>query len=274
MDLFRRPSGEGLVKVILAAILALAVGCPAWAQGPGRVIRVTGNADYPPLTWQDRKDPEKVTGFAIELLELAFKDLGIQVAGTYVGPWARAQANVRTGQVDMLAGAYITEERQTYMDYVTPPFVMDPTVIFVRKGDPLKFERWEDLIGLKGGAPIGNSFGEKFDQFEKAYLDVERVPVLDQAFGKLLAGRSRYVVYGLYPGLAEAEAAGLRDKLSYLPDSVISEGLYFTISKKSPFDTPEVRAYLSKKVKEFARQKLPERLMEKYLKLWREQNAP
>jgi polar amino acid transport system substrate-binding protein len=264
------------MRLLIAALMACVLTGPALAQDrdAGRVLVVTGNAEYPPLTWQDKKDPGRMTGFAIELLELALKDQDIKVVGKYVGPWARAQANVKGGAVDMLAGAYITEERQAYMDYIQPPFIMDPTVVFVKKGDDLKFETWDDLIGLKGGAPIGNSYGEKFDQFAKEHLDIERVPLVDQAFDKLLSGRNRYVVYGLYPGLAEAEVTDRRERLDYLQNSVISEGLYFTISKKSRWNTPQLRDLLARKVKEFSRQKLPERLMEKYLKLWKEQNEP
>lgn len=261
------------MKAIAAAALMLLFTSLACAQGAGSrvILTVSGNAEYPPLTWQDKKDPTRMTGFAIELLELALKDLEIQVEGRYVGPWARAQANVRTGQVDMLAGAYMTEERKTYMDYILPPFIMDPTVIFVKKGDTLKFDSWEDLIGLRGGAPIGNSFGEKFDQYEKAYLTIERVPRIGQAFDKLLTGRNRYVIYGLYPGLAEAELSGRRELLSHLPNSVISEGLYFTISRKSACNTPQFREHLARKVREFVSRKVPEQLMEKYLRLWKEQ---
>ncbi len=263
------------MRSILALCLSALLSGMAWAGDCDscKVITVTGNAEYPPLTWRDKRDPTRITGFAIELLEIAFKDLGIKVESRYVGPWARAQANVRGGLVDMLAGAYITEERKTYMDYITPPFIQDSTVIFVKKGREFRFESWDDLMGLRGGAPIGNSYGEAFDRFEKEKLNIERVPLLDQAFDKLQAGRNHYVVYGLYPGLAEAEVSGRREWLTYLPNSVISEGLYFTISKKSPCNCPMIREHLARKVKEMAAQKLPEQLLEKYLRIWKEQAA-
>jgi polar amino acid transport system substrate-binding protein len=256
----------------LCLLATMAVSARAQEGDPCKVVIVSGNAEYPPLTWRDKQHPDRITGFAIELLALAFKDLGITVEARYVGPWARAQDMVRQGEVDMLAGAYITEERKTYMDYITPPFIMDPTVVFVKKGDKLRFNTWDDLIGLKGGTPIGNSYGEKFDAFEKEHLDIERVPKLSQAFDKLEAGRNRYVIYGLYPALAEAEVTGRRGRITYLTNSVISEGLYFTFGQKSPCNTPRIKAHLESKVREFTRKKLPEQLMEKYLKLWKEQS--
>lgn len=257
-------------KVWLACCILWMVSSVVYAQECKKII-VTGNAEYPPLTWQDKRNPDKIIGFAIELLEIAFKDIGIEIEGKYVGPWARAQDEVRQGNVDMLGGAYITEERKTYMDYIIPPFVMDPTVIFVKKGDVFPFQKWEDLIGIKGGTPIGNSYGEAFDKFAEEKLTIERVPKLNQAFSKLEAGSNRYVIYGLYPGLAEAEVTGFRDKIEYLPNSVISEGLYYTFSKKSLCNTDPIKEHLTKKVKEFVEKKLAEQLMDKYLILWKEQ---
>lgn len=234
-------------------------------------VIVTGNAEYPPLTWQDKTNPDKLIGFAIELLELAFAELDVTVEGRFVGRWARAQKEIEWGNVDMLGGAYITEERKTYMDFVTPPFVMDPTVIFVPKGKSFPFEKWEDLIGLTGGAPLGNSFGEEFDTFAEEHLTIERVPRLAQAFQKLEKGRNDYVVYGLYPGLAELEVIGVSDEIEYLPNSVIEEGLYFTFSKQSACNTPEVHAHLRQKIQEFTEQGVVQELLEKYLKIWKEQ---
>ncbi len=241
--------------------------------GPCKIIRVSGNAEYPPLTWQDKEDPQKLTGFAVELLEMAFAEVGIEIRAVYAGPWKRAQEAMRKGQIDILGGAYITAERQTYMDYVHPPFVMDPTVIFIPKGRPFKFEKWEDLIGLTGGAPTGNSFGETFDRFEKEHLKIERVAKLSQAFKKLVNGRSDYVVYGLYPGLADAETSGYGDRIDYLPKSLISEGLYFTFSKKSPCNCSRLKEHLVRKIEIYTDQQLVEKLMLKYLSIWKEQSS-
>ncbi len=237
-------------------------------------IVISGNAEYPPLTWQDKSNPKKLIGFAVELLEIAFSDTEIEVDARYVGPWARAQNEVKQGNIDMLGGAYITEERQTYMDYIIPPFVMDPTVIFVKKGKPFHFEKWEDLIGLTGGTPLGNSYGEKFDSFAKKNLKIELVPKINQAFKKLARERNDYVIYGMYPGLAEAEATGFSDKIEHLSNSIISEGLYFTISKKSPCNSRDIKDHLSRKVKEFSEKKIPDKLIKKYLQIWREQSKP
>ena len=234
-------------------------------------IIVSGNAEYPPLTWQDKDDEGKLTGFAVELLKMAFIDTQIEIRARYAGKWKRTQTEVKIGNVDILCGAYITEERKKYMDYIFPCFVMDPTVIFVKKGGNFKFKSWQDLKKLLGGAPIGNSYGESFDRYEKKHLLIERVPKVVQGFKKLVSGRNDYFIYGLYPGLAEAEVSNFSDKIDYLDNSVISEGLYFTISKKSPCNCDAVKRHLTKKIIEFKEKNIPETLMKKHLKIWREQ---
>ncbi len=259
---------SGVLILILASVAYSAESANC------KKILVTGNAEYPPLTWQDKTNPKKLIGFAVELLEIAFSEIGIEVDARYVGHWARAQHEVKLGNIDMLGGAYITEERKTYMDYVIPPFVMDPTVIFVKKENSFPFEKWEDLIGLAGGTPIGNSYGERFDKFAEEHLTIERIAKLSQAFKMLEFERSDYVIYGLYPGLAEAEVTGLEGKIEYLLNSVISEGLYFAFSKKSPCNCQEIKGHLAKKVKAFSEQKLPDKLIKKYLEIWKEQVKP
>lgn len=261
------------ITLIFLMATTLAQSVNAADYGACKKILVTGNAEYPPLTWQDRQHPDKLTGFAIEILEIVFRDLDLPVEARYVGPWARAQAEVRQGNIDMLGGAYITEERQTFMDYVMPPFVMDPTVIFIKKGKAIRFEKWADLIGLTGGSPIGNSYGDKFDRFAKEKLTIDLVREVSQAFKKLVIDRNDYVVYGLYPGLAVAEENGLRNQLEYLPNSVISEGLYFTFGKKSPCNQQVLKDHLAKRVQELSEQKIPEQLLEKYLDIWKAQSA-
>ena len=269
------PATESRMKQYILVLLLL-FGVVVSAQADECVncntLRISGNAEYPPLTWQDKQDPTKLIGFAIELLKMAFSDLDIEVKGVYAGPWKRAQKAIQQGEIDVLGGAYITEARKRFMDYVQPPFVIDPTVIFVRKGEPFHFQSWQDLIGLTGGAPTGNSFGEAFDQFEEEHLDIERVTRISQAFKKLISRRSDYVVYGLYPGLAELELIESGDKIGYLPTSVIEEGLYFTFSKQSPCNCKRMKTHLSQKIQSFAAQQLPQKLIRKYLSIWKQQS--
>lgn len=259
-------------KVGLMSLMMMLMASSVWS-GECKKIVVTGNPQYPPILFRDKTNPGKLVGISIELLEKAFGELGIEVEAVDSGSWARAQKDAQTGQVDMLAGAFITEERKTYMDYILPPFMTIPSVIWVMKGQAFPFEKWEDLIGLTGGTLINNSFGEKFDAFAKEKLTIEQIPRIELAFRKLEAGRNRYVLYESYQGLAILESLGFKDKFEYLPLPVSEEGLYFTFSQKSACNDPKLKDHLVQKVNEYTEQKMVDQLMEKYLAIWKERGA-
>lgn len=59
-------------SMILGLLMVCACAHNVYAADYGacQKILVTGNAEYPPLTWQDKQHPDKLTGFAVELLEM------------------------------------------------------------------------------------------------------------------------------------------------------------------------------------------------------------
>jgi polar amino acid transport system substrate-binding protein len=248
-----------------ALIISLFVNL-AYSEECTKIV-VSGDPEYPPITWKDRNS-EKLLGTYVELLEIAFSELNIPIEAKYVGNWTRAQSNALHGNIDILAGPYINDERKTYMDYVFPEFSLDPTVVFVWKGQTFPFKKWEDLIGLKGGIPIGNSYGDQFDEFAKGTLKIRRVSSVKQLFRMLEAGRIKYILLGLYQGLIEAEKIGFNEKIEYLPHYLVSEKMYVAFSKKSP--CKKYLKFLSQKSKEFASLKTHEKLLPKYIKLWNE----
>ncbi|WP_232802567.1 hypothetical protein [Motilimonas sp. E26] len=76
-----------------------------------RSLLVTGNAEYPPILWRDFDNPGKLTGVAVELLELALMGTGIAVDARDRGGWARAQQDARRGEI---RGFYYAPARAVY----------------------------------------------------------------------------------------------------------------------------------------------------------------
>jgi len=87
-----------------------------------------------------------------------------------------------------LLRVYYNDERAQYLDYVQPPFAYDPVQVFVANEAPFEFKSQNDLIGKKGVANEGESFGTTFDAFLKDRLTVKRVDGLSAAFDALLSG--------------------------------------------------------------------------------------
>ncbi len=257
----------------LCKALLLLLLLPGLAGAVGKCERLvaTGNPEYPPYLWRDPQSPEHLIGANADLLMQIGEQLGVKIEMLYTGPWSRAQDEVRTGRVDLLAGAFLTLPRLESMDYVHPAFFQTPSVVWVRKGQAFPYSGWDDLRGRTGGTLVNNSFGQQFDTFAKTNLTLENVPSLTQAFQKLLLGRTEYVLYERYPGVALADTLGMQADLETLEPPISSEGLYLTLSHDSACNEPWLRGQLAKKMTELTAAGLPETLLQRNLERWKAQ---
>lgn len=117
---------RGFYRLFLLLFVVLLM--PAFAVAAGKCERLvaTGNPEYPPYLWRDPQNPQKLIGANADLLQHLAKELGVVVDIIYTGPWSRAQDEVRTGRVDLIAGAFLTLPRLDVMDYVHPAFYFTP----------------------------------------------------------------------------------------------------------------------------------------------------
>lgn len=260
---------------LAGALLGLLPASPSLAAGGvcERIV-VTGNADYPPLLWIDPENPARLTGAAVELLEKALQDSGIHVDALHVGSWDKAQQEVRSGRVDMLAGSFLTPERLNEVDYVYPPYLDIPSVIFVRRGEAFPFSGWDDLRGKQGSSLASSSFGAAFDSFARDHLDLLATASIDQAFEQLLSGKVDYLIHERHQGQALAAQRNVLDQLDILEGSLINEPLYFSISHHSACNSPMLRAALAKGVYKLVREGEPRRLLDKHREEWAARFAP
>ncbi|WP_079228388.1 substrate-binding periplasmic protein [Pseudomonas putida] len=236
-------------------------------------LTATGNPEYPPYLWRDPHNPEQLIGANADLLKAVGKALGLEVKVVYGGPWSRAQEEVRTGRIDLMAGYFMTQERQQQMDFISPPFLRTRSVVWVRQDDAFAYREWADLKGHKGGTLVSNSHGQQFDDYARANLQLEAVPGARQAFEKLLLKRNDYVIYEQYPGMALVRTQGWEGQLKVLDPPVSSEGLYLALSHQSKCNRAELRERLAQKMKEMVAGPVPEQLVEKNLELWKQQQV-
>jgi polar amino acid transport system substrate-binding protein len=224
-----------------SVLLLFGLLAPVVATAAGKCERLvaTGNPEYPPYLWRDPQNPQQLIGANADLLQHLAKELGVAVDIIYSGPWSRAQAEVKAGRVDLIAGAFLTMSRLEVMDYVHPAFYFTPNVVWVHRGAEFPYAGWEDL--------------------------------LNQAFRKLLLGRTDYVLYERYPGQALADSLGMQDDLLVLDPPISSEGLYLTLSHNSACNDAWLRGMLAKKMTEALASGLPEALIQRNLQRWKDQ---
>lgn len=262
---------RALSRLFIALISLLWIPGVALAAGKCERLVATGNPEYPPYLWRDPKNPQQLIGANADLLKHLAKELGVVVDIIYTGPWSRAQDEVRTGRVDLIAGAFLTLPRLETMDYIHLPFYSTPSVVWVHRGAEFPYAGWEDLRSRTGDTLVNNSFGQQFDAYAKSNLTLEGVSSLTQAFQKLLLGRTDYVLYERYPGQALADSLGMQDDLLVLDPPISSEGLHLTLSHNSACNDAWLRGRLAKAMHEALAAGLPDALLERNLQRWKDQ---
>ena len=192
---------------------------------------MTGHPAYPPVSWAV---DGKIIGASADLVASIAKELKVEtVTSVNFGSWEKAQEAIKEGRADIIFGIYKNQARAVYMNYVEPPYMLDPVSVVIRKGEAMKFSEWSDLKGRKGVTNQGESYGNKFDAYIKTDLNIARSSGVDQAFNQLLNQQADYLIIGTYPGMLEAKKLNIASKLEFLPKNVLTEDMFIAFSKKS-----------------------------------------
>ena len=236
----------------------------------GQVISATGHPDYPPVIWQE-KGGQKLIGFAVEFLERALSEIKVKVKFIKSDTWGRAQMEVSQGKIDILLPPYKSDERLKLLNYPTRPFLMDDTVVVVKKGREFQFSKFQDLSNKSGVAIIHDSFGSEFDEFQKNNLKIKRLSKTEQCLKFLIKDRARFMVGGYNAILAMATKMGVLEKIEILPKRIIVTGMYFAVSRKSKWNQTDLLKYLSLKVDEYEKEGYMKKLEKKYLNIYKKE---
>jgi polar amino acid transport system substrate-binding protein len=217
--------------------------CASRADAVETVV-LTGHPNWPPFS---SEDGERIVGIGAELAEIVFRDLGFQTQARPSGNWKRVQAQTEAGAADVIVAAYRTAERERYLVYPAQPYMEDVNVIWVARGKEFPFRQWDDLVGRKGTAMLGESYGQKFDNFIRDKLDIEWSSTPSQSLRKLSIGRAAYYPFSLHGGRIQVRQLGFGGRISHLPLPISSEHIYIAISKKSRYlkYLPKIEAALA-----------------------------
>ena len=146
------------MKRIFFAFIVLGFGVSLWAQGKA----LTASADpWPPFV--DNNNP--TDGLSLEIIRAAFQTQGYTVNMTYT-PWARAEADVAKGVIDILPDTWMTEDQAKILVY-SDPYAKNALKFIKRKGDPFEYTGIESLKGKEVG--IIKDYGYE-DTFIKSYI--------------------------------------------------------------------------------------------------------
>ncbi|UTW00548.1 transporter substrate-binding domain-containing protein [Marinomonas rhizomae] len=228
----------------LSAVISLNTSIALGQDVPSSLCKsltASGNSEYPPFLWRDSSNSTALHGVNRLIIDELSRRINIPIKLIHVGPWSRTQSEVKSGRVDLMAGAFYTNERADYMDYFTPVMLHTTSVVWQSRDKPFPFNEKEDLLGKWGVTVINNSFGQDFDQYAQQNLNILAVASLSQALRMLATDRVDYVLYEKNPAHAYAAMLGLSDLIVPVSPYISREGLYLTMSKKSPCNLDSVK---------------------------------
>ena len=218
--------------VIFGALLYSLFNLVFYASSSAADLSACGHHGYPPWNWHQGN---KIVGVCAEVTETLFANVGLKTDLTYVGPWARCQEKIRTGEIDVNICSFINPQRKEYAVFVPTPMGYNEHAVFVKAGAEFPFEQWHDLRRKSAAMVHGVSIGQAFDEFLEQHTFVTRLSSYQQSFKLLELGRVEFVPLGRYTGLAMRDSFQLQGQIVDLPRPILVGKLYISMSKKSPF---------------------------------------
>lgn len=212
--------------------IGLLAACGATgAQGLCSKVIVTADPEYPPYAWYDG---QTLRGASVDVVLAVLQAIKLPHELRYVGPFVRVLQNARVGEVDIVTELKRNTEREDYLAFTDTPIFTNPSSVFVRAGQNLKFSKREDLRGLRGGVTHGTRFGDGLDEYIEANLTVEAGPGIKENFLKLDIGRIDYFISPHYPALAHLISSGTEGRYQALKPFAAEALNYVGWSRRSP----------------------------------------
>lgn len=213
-----------ILSVVVLTLLLTTTGRLQAAQP----VIISGNPEAPPVVWEKAKG---LAGVAPELASRIFTQLQTPFVIKPMGTWQQVQEKARTGKIDLVLSAYKTAERQHYLEY-TIPYLESPVVVVVKKGAGFLCNCWDDMIGKRGVANRGESFGEEFDAFIKDKLKVT-FTTYGRAFEMLEEDTADYLLIDLYPAIIYSKLLRVEDQVEIMDKPVTVQQMHMAMGKQS-----------------------------------------
>ncbi|GEM_PF-1857579 len=178
-----------------------------------------------------RQNPNRL-GIMGDIVSRAAERSGLEINLKPSIPWKRILFNLRYGNLDVIAGALKTQQREKQFLFSTPVHYAELRV-FVRKDRRFDYSHISDLKGKHGAKVRGMSLGQAADDYAFNNLVIDDAPSPKNVFQMVASGRLDYGVFYWTTGLIEVERNNLTAIVEALPNAVSKEGLYIAYSKNS-----------------------------------------
>ncbi|HET6159822.1 MAG TPA: transporter substrate-binding domain-containing protein [Dongiaceae bacterium] len=225
------------MRRVLTALILLIV--PTWltsAQATCNRKIVWAWNDFPPYAY--RAPSGELKGLDVEIVQRVLQVAGCQSQAVELPP-KRALALVERGQIDLVAAASITPERQRY-GYFSDSYRDERTIVFMRADNAQRgtLKSAGDLYAIRPRlvASLGGFYGNVFMAYEQATAPdglVSRNPDIEDRFRMTALGRVDGVVEDDVAGADVARRLGFQDQLAPTALVLNQAPIYFLMSQIS-----------------------------------------
>lgn len=149
-------------------------------------------------------------------------------------PWARCLKLLESGQADIVDHLYLTPQRQSFLIYIDPPYVVQNAIFrfYKHKNAHFAINSFEDLMQLEIGHVRGNIYFSRFDSSS----GLKKIPLINHRKLLSMAINKRVDTIIVERSLTPETVANF-DKQGVLVQSnyTVEEkrGVYIAVSKKS-----------------------------------------
>lgn len=245
-----------MILRILIFLIVLLFSVPAWS---GQVIKV-GVGHFPPWVYSAGSE---LKGADKELMIEIFKKMGVGYEFKYL-TFNQILEGLKDGKIDIASGLLYREERDSYIQYISPPLrTKDPKAFYYLKKTKLRINKYKDIFGYRLGVCKGLKYFPVFDMDRR----FEKVPSkhLENSLKLLVQGKVDIVISSELLADYQIREMGLQRQIAkadfrYDPRSI---PIYLGMSRKSVFlDRSEELGAILRYFQKNGEQK---RLVEKYL---------
>lgn len=209
-----------------------------------------------------------VQGIDVDIIDFIMKKMEIKYEIVLVNSSARLIQNskIKNSPYDMVFTYSYNKEREQYLTFAKESHIEFEWNFFIRKEDAgkYKFEKYEDLTGVRIGATQGMSYS---DEFWRAYknniLSLDITQKNEVQIKKLLNRRIDMVPLNTKAALYEAREKGYTDKIAYLPKEIKRVPYYNTFVKNSSYPGMD---YIMKKYDKILKEMKADGTLEKIYK--------
>lgn len=233
MRVFNRLGRRLFITALAYAALSLAPASSADTDGCSKV-KLNGSSVWYPVSMREQADGS-LKGVFPDLATEVFTALGVPLMVGPELPWKRLLTLLEHGQIDILAGAYLTDERLAKYG-VSQPVMQEEVGVIIRSNLGVRPQSLKDLAGLRGVAPFGASFGEEFENFATSHLSIDRQPFEDFKTNILLVAEEKadYLIIARQEGERMIKEARVEGKVEVLPWVASVNTLHFMFSRATP----------------------------------------